>query len=181
MAHFFKTELTGTTYDEALANAPYGIQGNATQAWKNFQKNNPGIALTDAVKRQWMEEYLTKKSKNLAGVGFYIVNVPAVVSDRKRPYLIENIKNDKGARKYKTAYVGIDNATGEELFCCMTNKSDALNMAKELYTEKNYTGKGHIDMRKVCVEGVETVATFEYAPSKGSHPCTVEVFGIVND
>lgn len=180
MAHFKNVELTGTTYESALANAPFGIQGNATQAWKNFQKSYTG-ALTDAVKRQWMEEYLQKKSKSLAGVGFYIVNVPAVVSDRKRPYVIENIKNDKGARKYKTAYVGIDDTTGEELFRCMTNKSDALNMAKELYTDKEYTGKGHIDMRKVCVEGVETVATFSYAPSKGSHPCVVEVFGIVND
>lgn len=180
MAHFKSIKLTGTTYEDALANAPYGIQGNATQAWKNYMTKNPGLAITDETKRQWMEDYLNKKSKSIAGVGFYIVEVPAVVSDRKRPYNIEKIKNDQGARKFKRVYVGINEETGVEEFVCKTNASDAENMLKNYYINGG-TSPVRIDVRMDCVEGVVTIRRGKYAPSKGSHPCTVEAFGIVND
>lgn len=179
MAHFKTLEVTGTTYDAALENAPFNILGNATQAFKNFKKKQTG-AITADVEKQFMMNYLQDKCKSTPGNGYYIVIEPAVVSDRKRPYEIENIKNDKGSRKFKRVYVGINENTGVEEFVCKTNKSDADAMLKEYYIMGG-TDPIKVDVRMDCVEGVVTVLRGKYAPSKGSHPCVLKVFGIVNE
>lgn len=182
MAHFKSIQLTGTTYNEAYATGPFVGEPhkNATQAWKNYLTKNPGMAITEAVKRQWMEDYLKKETKGNPGIGCYIVEVPAVKSDRKRPYVIEKIKNDKGARKFKRVYVGINEVTGKEEFICKTNASDADTMLKEYYINGG-TDPVKIDVRMDCVEGVVTIRRGKYAPSKGSHPCTIVAFGMVAD
>ena len=71
MMNFKRMEVTGATKEEALANAPFGIQGDATQAYRNARKACRG-AWTDADTKQFMLDYLAKKSKNLPGVGFSI-------------------------------------------------------------------------------------------------------------
>ena len=38
--NFKRMEVTGTTKEEALANAPFGIQGDATQAYRNARKKD---------------------------------------------------------------------------------------------------------------------------------------------
>ena len=67
--NFKRMEVTGATKDEALAKAPFDIMGDATQAYKIWKKKQVN-GVTDADKKQFMLDYLAKKSKNVAGVGF---------------------------------------------------------------------------------------------------------------
>ena len=101
--NFKRMEVNGATKEEALAKAPFDIMGDATQAYKIWRKKQVN-GVTDADKKEFMLEYLAKKSKNCAGVGFSITIESAVADTRERPYKIEDVKNDKGARKYKTIY-----------------------------------------------------------------------------
>lgn len=179
MISFKRLEVTGITKEEALANAPFGIQGDATQAYRNARKNHTG-AWTDADMKQFMLDYLAKKSKNLPGVGFSITIESAVADTRERPYAIEDLKNEQGARKYKTVYRWIDDKTGETVVEVETTKADAKNAIKAEYTKdvNPYRGNAHLVMVKKCVEGQDVVAKVRYTPSKSSRVGTYLVFGI---
>ena len=83
--NFKRMEVTGATKEEALAKAPFSIMGDATQAYKAFRKKQVN-GVTDADKKQFMLDYLAKKSKNVAGVGFSITEESAVADTRERPY-----------------------------------------------------------------------------------------------
>ena len=85
--NFKRMEVTGATKDEALAKAPFDIMGDATQAYKIWKKKQVN-GVTDADKKQFMLDYLSKKSKNVAGVGFSITLESAVADSRERPYSI---------------------------------------------------------------------------------------------
>lgn len=177
---FKKMEVTGTTKEEALANAPFGIQGDATQAYRNARKNCTG-AWTEAEMKQFMVDYLAKKSKNLPGVGFSITVESAVADTRERPYEIKDIKNELGARKYKTVYRWVDDETGKIVVECDTTKAEAKNALKRAYSEGEYKGTAKLVMDKKCVEGQAVVATAKYVPSKNSRVGTYLVFGIVSE
>ncbi len=100
--NFQVMEVVGATREEALNQAPFDIMGDATQAYKSWKSKQTGT-ITEADKKQFMLDYLAKKSKNVAGVGFSITNESAVVDTRKRPYTIKDHKRE-GASKKVTTY-----------------------------------------------------------------------------
>lgn len=178
--HFTRLELVGATKEEALANAPFGIQKNATQAFENWKKKQTGI-ISDAAVKQFMIDYLDRETKGLPGVGCYIVREAAVKDTRKRPYEITDIKNEQGARQYKTVYRWIDDATGQVVVESDKTKADAKNRLKEAYSEKGYRGNATLEMVKVCVKGQAIVAKARYTPSKSATNGEYIAFGVVAD
>lgn len=180
MAQFlnFKVmEVTGATREEALAKAPFDIMGDATQAYKIWKKKQVN-GITEADKKQFMLEYLTKKSKNVSGVGFVITQEAAVADTRERPYRIDDVKNEHGARKYKTTYQLIDKATGSVVAETDETKAKAKEIAKALYTEKGFKGNLVCTYTKQVVDGEPTAFTVTYTPSKSSRVGNYLVFGI---
>ena len=175
--NFEKLEVTGMSKTEALEKAPFIIQGDATQAYKNWRKKfDRPIDERDV--KQFCLEYLSKKSKNAPNIGFSITIDSAVADTKERPYHVVNVKNEKGRRKYVTTYRLIDKATGKTL--CETNetKSKAMELAKKLYTEKNFRGNIVCKYTKEVVEGEPVAFEVEYAPSKSSKVGTYIVFGV---
>ena len=177
--NFKRMEVTGTTKEEALAKAPFEIMGDATQAYKNWKKKQVN-GVTDADKKQFMLDYLAKKSKNVAGVGFSITIESAVVDTRERPYSITDIKNEKGARKYVTTYQLTDKSTGAVLAETNETKAKAKEIAKSLYTDKGFKGEIVCTYTKQVAEGEAVAFTASYAPSKSSRVGNYLVFGIEN-
>ena len=96
--NFKKLEVTGATKEEALAKAPFQIIGDATQAFKNWKKKQID-GVTDAKIKEFALDYIQKKTKSAAGVGFSITVDAAVADTRERPYKINDVKNEKGKRK----------------------------------------------------------------------------------
>ena len=178
--NFKKMEVNGATKEEALAKAPLDIMGDATQAYKNWRKKQVN-GVTESDKKQFMLDYLNKKSKNLAGAGFSITIEPAVADTRERPYRIDDVKNKKGARKYKTVYQIIDRATGSVLVETSETKAKAKELAKSLYTDKGFKGNLICTYTKQVVDGESTAFTVDYAPSKSSRVGNYVVFGVTRD
>ena len=177
--NFKRMEVNGATKEEALAKAPFDIMGDATQAYKIWRKKQVN-GVTDADKKEFMLEYLAKKSKNCAGVGFSITIESAVADTRERPYKIEDVKNDKGARKYKTIYQIIDKATGAVIAQTDETKAKAKEIAKALYTDHGFKGDLICTYTKQVVDGEPIAFTATYTPSKSSRVGTYLVFGIEN-
>ena len=175
--NFKRMEVNGATKEEALAKAPFDIMGDATQAYKIWRKKQVN-GVTDADKKEFMLEYLAKKSKNCAGVGFSITIESAVADTRERPYKIEDVKNDKGARKYKTIYQIVDKASGKVLAQTDETKAKAKELAKALYTDKGFKGDLICTYTKQVVDGEPTAFTATYTPSKSSRVGSYLVFGI---
>lgn len=175
--NFKRTEVTGATKDEALAKAPFDIMGDATQAYKLWKKKH-NDAITDADVKQFMVDYLNKKSKNVAGVGFSITMEAAVADTRERPYVVSDKKNESGARKYKTTYQLVDKATGAVLAETNETKAKAKEIAKKLYTEKGFKGNIVCTYTKQVVDGEPVAFEVSYAPSKNSRVGSYLVFGI---
>ena len=178
--NFKRMEVNGATKEEALNKAPFDIMGDATQAYKLWRKSMVN-GVTEADKKQFMLDYLAKKSKNVAGVGFSITLEAAIVDTRERPCSVKDIKNEKGARKYKTVYRWIDDATGVLVSETDTTKSDAKNAIKEAYANGSYKGNATLVMDKKCVEGQAVVAKAKYTPSKSSRVGSYLVFGVTRD
>lgn len=175
--NFKRMEVTGATKKEALAKAPFEIMGDATQAFKMFKKKQIN-GITDADIKQFMLDYLAKKSKNVAGIGFVITEEAAVADTRERPYRIEDNKNEQGARGYKTIYQLIDDATGSVLAETDETKAKAKELAKALYTEKGFKGSLTCRYTKQVVKGEPVAFRASYTPSKSSRVGTYLVFGI---
>lgn len=175
--NFKRMEVNGATREEALAKAPFDIMGDATQAYKIWRKKQVN-GVTDSDKKQFMLDYLSKKSKNCAGVGFSITLESAVADTRERPYRIDDVKNEKGTRKYKTVYQIIDSATGAVLAETSETKAKAKEIAKALYTEKGFKGNLICTYTKQVLDGEPTAFTAEYTPSKSSRIGSYLVFGI---
>lgn len=175
--NFKRMEVNGATREEALAKAPFDIMGDATQAYKIWRKKQVN-GVTDSDKKQFMLDYLSKKSKNCVGVGFSITLESAVADTRERPYRIDDVKNEKGTRKYKTVYQIIDRATGAVLAETSETKAKAKEIAKALYTEKGFKGNLICTYTKQVLDGEPTAFTVEYTPSKSSRIGSYLVFGI---
>ena len=149
--------------------------GDATQAYNNWRKKQTG-AVTERSVKEFMLDYLAKKTKNAPGSAFIICTDSAVKDTRERPYKITNVKGE-GKRKYKTTYVAMnDNGTVDGKWD--TNKADALNAIKEMYKSDSFKGSGNLVMTKEVVEGQAIVARYEYAPSKNTKNGTWICFGI---
>lgn len=180
MAQFlnFKVmEVTGATKEEALNKAPFDIMGDATQAYKLWKKKQVN-GVTEADKKMFMLDYLNKKSKNVTGVGFAITLESAVADTRERPYRIDDVKNELGARKYKTIYQIMDKDTGKVLAQAEGTKAKAKELVKALYTDKGYKGNIIASYAKVVMGGQPIAFTATYTPSKSSRVGSYLVFGI---
>lgn len=175
--NFEKLEVVGATREEALKKAPYDIMGDATQAYKIWLKKQVN-GVTEADKTQFMLDYLAKKSKNVAGVGFFITVEAAVADTRERPYRIDDVKNEQGPRKYKTTYQLIDSATGSVIAETDETKAKAKEIAKSLYTDKGFKGNLVCTYTKQVVDGEPIAFKVSYTPSKSSRVGTYVVFGI---
>jgi hypothetical protein len=177
--NFKRLEVNGATKEEALSKAPFNIMGDATQAYKIWRKNQKD-GITDSDKKQFMLDYLAKKSKNVTGVGFYITVESAVADTRERPYRIKDVKNEKGTRKYQTTFVVYDNNTGAVLGKAVGTKAKAKALTRKLY-ENGLTNGITCEYTRQVVEGQPIAFTAEYTPSKSSRKGTYLVFGICND
>ena len=177
--NFKRLEVSGVTKDEALAKAPFFIQGDATQAYKKWRKKQTN-GVTDADKKQFMLDYLASKSKNAPGVGFSITIESAVADTRERPYTFNDVKNEKGARKYVKVYQIKDAATGAVLAETSETKAKAKELAKALYTEKGFKGDIVCSYTKQVVNGEPVAFTAKYTPSKSSRVGSYIVFGLEN-
>lgn len=140
-----------------IANFPYEVKFDATQAWKKAHVN-PGFDV-----RAFAKEYAEKKIKGAKGVGFVITVEAAVEDKRERPYKEVN-EATTGRRKWKTNYA-IFNEEGK-LIGSADKKEQASKLAKELIkTERqNLTCK----VSKKVVEGQDTAFKLEYTPTKGA-------------
>ena len=203
MMNFKKLEVTGATKEEALAKAPFEVIGNATQSYKNWLQKQVND-VTESDKKQFMINYLAKESKGAANVGFYITVNPAVANTRKSPYKFVDIKNKKGARKYVKIYQLIDAETNTILAETeakrvqktlhgkpVTNedgspvmiwkggtKTQAKNMAKELYEVGGFKGSIICKPLSIVVEGESKAFEMTYEPSKKASMGTYIVFGV---
>lgn len=180
--NFKKIEVVAENKEAAIAQVEeslFHIQGDATQAYKNWKaKQTQGITERDV--KEFMIDYLAKKSKNCPGAGFMITVESAVTDTRERPYKIGDLKSD-GKRKFKMFYKWIDDATGKTVCSVDTNKADAKNAIKELYKSGAYKGNAKLIKTKDVIEGQAAVATAEYTPSKNTKKGTWLCFGITND
>lgn len=173
---FKRMEVIGSTKDEAFAKAPFEIMGDATQAYKLWkQQHTSGITDTDI--KQFMIDYLNKKSKNVTGVGFSITLESAIADTRERPYSISDIKNTKGARSWETVYQVVDEATGNVLAKTNETKAKAKELIRSLYIDKNYKGNCTCYITKQVKDGEPIAFTSKYTPSKGSRCGRYMVFG----
>lgn len=173
--NFKRMEVTGATKEEALAKAPFDIMGDATQAFKIWKKKQVN-GITEADKRQFELDYLAKRSKNIDGAGFYIVEEAAVADTRERPYRVNDVKS-VGAREFKRVYQLIDKATGRVIAEASGTKAKAKEIAKALYTEQGFKGDIICTYTKQVVNGEPTAFTVTYTPSKSSRVGTYHVFG----
>ena len=173
--NFQKLEVNGESKEAALANAPFGIMGDATQAFKNWKAKQSVV--TEAGIKQFCVDYLAKKSKNVAGAGFSITLEAAVADTRERPYTIVDRKNEQGKRKYKTIYQLFDKETGALIGETDTTKAEAKKLAKELIAN-GFHGKMICKYNKQVVEGECVAFEAEYTPSKSCKQGRYLVFGI---
>ena len=184
--NFKRMEVTGVSKEEAFAQAPFAIAGDATQAYNRWLKENPSASDSDV--KQFMIDYLAKKSKNVAGVGFSITEESAVADTRERPYTIHDNKNTSGARKYKTIYQIYENlgtsekpVKGKLLKEVDTTKTDSKNVGKSMWADEGFKGNVVCYYTKQVIEGEAIAWTGEYTPSKSSRVGTYVVFGIERD
>ncbi len=171
--NFKKVEVKGFTKQEAIAEAPFQVIRDATQAWKSA-----GKPITEKALKEFCADYLAKHTKYAAGIGCSITFEAGSADTRERPYTVKDIKNEKGKRKYKTGYQGINPETGEILFTNFDTKNKAIEMAKELYTKANYKGNISCDYIKGVSEGESKAFEVIYTPSKSAKQGTYICFGV---
>ena len=181
--NFKKQEVVAESKEaaiEQIESTLFHINGDATQAYKNWKAKQGVKGITERDVKEFMLDYLERKGKSCPGAGYIITIESAVTDTRERPYKIEDVKNTEGKRKYKKVYQLIDKETGTILGECNTNKADAKNLAKEV-VKNGFKGKGSCKLAHKVVEGQEEVFTFEYAPSKNTKMGTYLAFGIENN
>jgi hypothetical protein len=174
--NFKKLEVTGATKEEALAKAPFQIIGDATQAFKNWKKKQID-GVTDAKIKEFALDYIQKKTKSAAGVGFSITVDAAVADTRERPYKINDVKNEKGKRKYSTIYIIKNRDTNEILAKCDETKAKAKDVVKKLYKD-GFKGRVICTYTKEVTEGEPVAFYGDYTPSKSTKSGRYIVFGI---
>lgn len=171
--NFKRVEVKGFTKQEAVNQAPFQIIRDATQAWKAA-----GSPISEKPLKEFCGTYLEKHTKYAVGIGCSITIEAGSADTRERPYTVIPIKNEKGKRTYKTGYQGINPATGEILFTNFETKSKAQEVAKELYTKKDYKGDIFCKYVKAVVDGEVGAFEVKYTPSKSAKQGTYICFGV---
>ena len=179
---FKKLEIVGVSKEAAIneANLGFSIAGDATQAYKNWVKAHATGAITDKDVRQFMIDYLQKKVKCAAGVGYIITIESAVADTRERPWTITDVKNEQGKRKFKKVYRLIDDASGEVLGTTDETKAKAKQLAKDIIAG-GFHGKMTCYIGKDVKEGEPIAFKAEYTPSKAAKSGRWLVFGNENN
>lgn len=202
--NFEKVEFTAANLDEAKSFAPFGIQGNATQAYKKWLSEQTGI-VTESAKKQFFLDYLKKKTKNVEGSGYIIVEESAIVDKRERPYKKINVKNENGKREWVTNFDIVGKASNKvyatvtlddaKKFAKVTVKNDGENneaekeirvkkadadkVAKKLFADGVIKEDVIILYKKVTRNPEQAIAAvYEYTPSKNTRPGKYIAFGI---
>ena len=173
--NFKKLEVCGATKQEALDKAPFKVLYDATQAYRHWKEKQDTI--TEGNLKDFMQEYLQKKTKNAPGVGCSITVESAVADTRERPYKITDVKNEKGKRKYSTIYIVKDRDTNEIIAKCDETKAKAKDIVKELY-KSGVKGRVICNYTKEVTEGEPVAFYADYAPSKSTKQGVYTVFGI---
>lgn len=172
---FVNFSVVGETKKEALDKAEdLVIMGDATQAFKNWQKK-VGANYTEKDVKDFMVDYLAKKG-NKAGAGYYITKTAAVESTRTRPYKFNNVKNEQGRRKIGRVYTLIDNQ-GNILDKIHGTKKTAEEAVKALM-KKGLKAGGKCEIQYVVTEGESVAFTWDYVPSKSARIGEYTVFGL---
>ena len=169
-----KVEVKAFTKAEAIESTevPFGVLKDATAAWKNA-----GQPLSNKADfRKFAEEYLTKHTKNIEGMGCFISVIPGSADKRNRPFSISNVNNN-GTRKFGRVFKLIDESNGQILQTVKGTKAEAQNAAKELIVD-GFRGKGRIVVTQEVTQGEPIVSYFEYTPSKSAKMGTYLFFGI---
>ena len=175
--NFKKLEVCGATKQEALDKAPFKVLYDATQAYRHWREKQQNSVITENSLREFMQEYLQKKTKNAPGVGCAITVESAVADTRERPYKITDVKNEKGKRKYATVYTITDMETHEVVAKCDETKAKAKDILKELY-KNGYKGNVVCTYAKEVTEGEPVAFYGKYTPSKSTKQGVYIVFGI---
>lgn len=178
LVNFKKSEVCGVSKAEAFEKAPFHIMSDATQAYKLWLAKQTGV-ITDALVKEFCVEQLQKKTKMTPGVGLAITLESAVADTRERPYKFDDVKNEKGKRKYKTTYQ-IKTMDGKILANCEETKAKAKEIVRSLYTDINNPLREDVicTYSKQVVEGEPVAFTAKYTPSKGSKSGRWLVFGV---
>lgn len=175
--NFVKMEVTGNTKAEALEQAPFFVQGDATQAFKKWKESQSNTIVTESDIDVFLSDYLAKRGKCAPNLGFFITLEPAVANTKSRPYKVEKVKGaDKGPRKYVTTYQIYDEKTGVLLGSTTETKAKAEEIAKKLYVE-GFTGDIVCTYTKQVVEGEPIAFKVKYSPSSNSCVGKYLVFG----
>lgn len=178
--NFQNFEVTADTRNAAIEmveSENFGILGDATQAYKNAKKACT-TGWTEKEMKQFCLDYLQKKTKMKAGVGYLITVEPAVADTRERPYKIENIKNEEGKRKTTKTLTWIDDNDGHVVCKCQGTKTDAANMLKDLYKSGEYKGNATCRIVYDVTEGNPDVMKASYSPSKNTRKGVYIAFGV---
>jgi hypothetical protein len=204
--NFERMELNGATKQEALEQAPFTIQRDVTQSYKNWKEKQVG-GITSTSEKQFMLDFLQKNTKYAPGLGFCITLEPAVADTRERPYSIVNVKGT-GTRVKKKIYQFFDKATGQliaetkavkepvvdketkepvlnedgtpKMHWRTATKSEAMELGRSLYTKKGFKGDLVVKAPDQVVEGEPIAFEMYYTPSKNARTGRYLVFGIKN-
>ena len=174
--NFQKLEVCAFTKEEAKAQLPFEVMKDATQAYKNWKKNHEG-GITEKDIKEFCLDYLAKHTKNVKNAGCMITIEAGAADTRERPYKVNDVKNEKGKRKYKTTYEIIDDTTGEILGTTQETKAKAKEIAKDLY-KKGLKHNTTCRYTHQVVEGEPIAFKAKYAPSKATRQGKYIAFGV---
>lgn len=154
--------------------SPFELTTNATIAWKKAGSPIAGEEL-----KTFLSNYLTKATKNVKGLGCYVVMDQAVSDSRENPYTITNIPTE-GKRKFRRIYELVNSVTGE-ILGAGASKEAALVEAKKIVSERREelgVGVKHkCRIVEIVVEGNADAFEFEYTPSQNAKQGTFLLFG----
>lgn len=173
MAQNFKVqEVKAYSIDEAIENSQVKIIKNATQAWKAANSPLTGAALNDFV-----AEKLKKETKFAPGIGCIIVVDPGVPNSRKFPYVVTDIVNEKGPRKFSLAIQLVDKETNRILATAVgKTKAQAQELIKKQCAAENFKGEVEAKYIKVVTDGEPRAFEVKYTPSEATHLGTYLIF-----
>jgi hypothetical protein len=177
--NFQKFEVVADTRNEAveqIESENFGILGDATQAYKNARMACKG-GWTEKEEKQFCYDYLQKKTKLKAGVGFTVTLEPAIADTRERPYKFENVKN-AGKRDWERVFVAYPE-NGEPFVLEGANtKSEAQNILKDLYKSGELRENVEVAVEKKAKDNKSVVFKSFYTPSKNTRKGVYMAFGI---
>lgn len=171
MSEFKIVKVEAFDKEEVQEHLDFDITRDATMAWKNAGKPK------DEDLYQFCDDYLSKHTHFANGLGCIICVENGKPNKLARRYKVEKVKGE-GARKYKTAYIGVNTRTQQIMFTVKSNDlKEAENQAKMVYGDPKFTDDLEIQMVKLPTTG-KVVRKVNYMQSKGTKVGTYYCFGI---